>query len=105
MIALLLACALPPQVEAASVAANPMLTLDRTIDRTPIDGIAREVRSAGGYEYVALGDRWVVGLAKGIAPGDAVRAAPVGVAHDFHSSRTGDSYDSLWFSVLSKRTP
>ncbi len=98
--ALLAGCAVPEPVEAAVVAANPLLELDRDIDRTPFSGVADEVRAAGGYEYVRIGERWAVGLAKDLAPGDALTVRPIGVAHGFASRRTGDRYDELWFAVL-----
>jgi hypothetical protein len=100
MWSLLLACSLPPQVETAAVLLNPLTTLDRAVDRTPVTAAADEVRAAGGYEYVRLGDRWVVGLAKGVRPGERVTATPIGRTRDFASRRTGHRYDELWFVVL-----
>ncbi len=101
LVLLLVACG-APAVEATVVAANPLLSLDRDIDRTPFTGRADEVRAASGYEYVRIGDRWAVGLAKGVAPGDPVKAAPVGLARHFHSRQTGHRYPELWFSVLTR---
>lgn len=96
----LVGCAVPEAVEVAAVRANPLSTIERDIDRTPFAGEADEVRAAGGYEYVHVADRWVVGLSKGIAVGDALTVKPIGRARDFVSHRTGDRYDELLFAVL-----
>lgn len=92
------------RVEAAVVASNPTLSLERDVDRTPVHGTVAEVRSAGGYGYVRLegGEAWYVGLEKGVGPGEAVRIGPVGRARQFHSARTGHTYDELVFGVVSK---
>lgn len=105
MIALLVAaCGVPESVEVAAVRANPLSSIDRDVDTTPFTGSADDVRAAGGYEYVLVGERWVVGLSKGVEVGDALTVKPIGVARDFTSHRTGDRYDELWFAVL-KPTP
>lgn len=103
MIALLWACALPEPVERAAVLANPLATIDRAVDTTPFVGDAAEVRAASGYEYVRIGERWVVGLAKGVEVGAAVEVTPIGVARDFRSRKTGHVYEELWFGVLRPR--
>lgn len=100
MIALLWACSIPEPIEVAVAVGNPLSTIDRDVDRTPFSGAAEEVRAAGGYEYVRIGERWVVGLAKGVEVGTAVDVTPIGLARNFSSRRTGHDYDELWFAVL-----
>jgi len=102
--ALLLACG-PPPAELVEPVVNPLLAIDRSGDRAPFEGTVTASRKAGGYRYVAVDGRWVVGLDKPLEVGDRVTVQPVGVAHDFTSGRTGDHYDELVFGVVSKSTP
>lgn len=98
ILAFLIACG------AATTGANPLLNLDRS-DLTSFRGSVTEVRQAGGYLYVEVGDRWVVGLERSLSVGDEVVVQPVGTAHDFTSGRTGHHYDELTFGVVSKSSP
>ncbi|MEM6928427.1 MAG: hypothetical protein AAF602_15945 [Myxococcota bacterium] len=100
----LVACGTPPD-ELVQPVLNPLLAIDRSVDRTPFDGTVAEVRPAGGYLYLRVDERWVVGLAKPVTRGDQVTVSPVGIARAFTSRRTGDHYDELVFGVVSKASP
>lgn len=100
ILALVFACS----VEEAMVhtaALNPMTTLDKDIDHTPIEVTVVERVEAGGYIYLQTDEpRWLASLAKPIHPGDRVTVKPIGVARPFHSARTGRDFDALYFSVV-----
>jgi hypothetical protein len=87
-------------VQAVQAHLNPLQSLER-VPRVPFVATIEERLDAGGYSYLRLDDgRWVVGLDKGHAPGDAVRIVPFGVARDFESHRTGQTFDTLTFGML-----
>lgn len=81
---------------------NPLLDIDRDIDKTPWSGVVTERIDGGGYGYLRVGEpgRWVVGLDRGLDVGDRVDVRPVGVAEDFESRRTGRRFETLWFAVV-----
>jgi hypothetical protein len=82
---------------------NPLLGLER-VPREPFVATVEERLDAGSYSYLRLDDgRWVVGLDKGHSPGEAVRVVPFGVARDFESHRTGQTFDTLTFALLGKQ--
>ena len=106
MIALLglIACGSPTVgAEERPVATNPLLAI-RKLARISFDGTVAERVAAGSYAYLRLDDgRWVVGLDHGHAAGDPVSVLPIGLAHDFESARTGRTFDTLLFGVVSDR--
>ena len=83
----------------AMTASSPLLSIDRSVDRTPFEGAVTERVAAGGYAYLRVNERWVVGLDHGLTEGNLARVEPIGVAHQFHSARTGRTFDELWFAV------
>jgi hypothetical protein len=93
-----LACADPEAVVAR--AANPLLAIDRAVDRSPFEGTVHERLDAGPYVYLRIDDRWVTGLDHGLQVGDRARVEPVGLARDFVSVRTQRRFDQLWFAVV-----
>ncbi len=99
MIALVLA-ACSWEVAAEAAARSPLWSLDRSVDRTPFAGVVEERLDAGGYTYLRVGDRWVVGLDHGEQVGAVVEVKPLGLARDFRSARTGRTFDALWFGVV-----
>ncbi len=104
--ALWLGCAVESVERPVLVAASPLLSLDRDVDPDPWQGSVRERVEAGGYVYLDVGGRWVVGLRKerGGAPvgrvGDAVSVRTIGRASGFHSARTGRTFAQLDFAVV-----
>ncbi|MEQ1502255.1 MAG: hypothetical protein ABMB14_08485 [Myxococcota bacterium] len=81
---------------------NPLGSIEQ-VARIGYDDTVSERIDARGYSYLHLdGHGWVVGLDKGHQPGDAVHVVPIGVAHDFTSGRTGHTFDTLTFGVLSR---
>ncbi|MEZ4240941.1 MAG: hypothetical protein R3F59_33240 [Myxococcota bacterium] len=99
----LLACGAPGEVAQQAVvevaARNPLLDLDRAVDTTPWRGTVRQTRDAG-YAYQRIDDVWTVSLGDPLPVGTPVEVRPVGLARGFHSRRTGDDYDELWFAVV-----
>jgi hypothetical protein len=80
---------------------NPLAGIER-VPAVPFTATVVERVDAGGYSYLQLDDgRWVVGLDKGHLPGHPVKVTPIGVAHDFESGRTGRTFATLTFGVLS----
>jgi len=100
---LLMVVALP-----IAAAANPMETLDRSVDRTAKDGYIAEMVAAGPYTYARVGlgqgddyeERWVVAMRGGLEEGDVVRVTPMGVRRDYTSKRTGLAFEELWFATV-----
>lgn len=95
--------AVADRVEA--VAARPPLSDLEDVPATPFAGVVLEHADAGPYDYVRLalcdgGDRWVVGLDKGLVPGAYATVKPVGAQHAFASRRLARTFDTLWFGVL-----
>ena len=82
---------------------NPLGSIDRDVDPTEVHvGVAERV-DAGSYMYLRTDEptpRWFVGLSKPVHVGARVWIAPMGVAHDFHSARTGMRFEALWFGVV-----
>jgi hypothetical protein len=79
---------------------GPLHGLER-VPREPFVATVEQRLDAGSYSYLQLDDgRWVVGLDKGHAPGDPIRVVPFGVARDFESHRTGQTFDTLTFALL-----
>ena len=95
IVALWLACADPQALPAA----NPLLAIDRGADRAPFRAVVDERVDAGGYVYLRFGDRWVAAIDHGLQVGDDAEVAPIGLARDFTSHRTGRRFDALWFGV------
>ena len=99
--ALLLACGTAEV--AAEVATNPLSAIEK-LPRISFDGTVTERVAAGSYSYLRLEDgRWVVGLDHGHLVGDLVTVVPFGVSRDFVSARTGRTFETLVFGVLSAR--
>jgi hypothetical protein len=90
------------EVAAGAAAHAPWETLDRTVDRSPFSGTVEERLDAGGYAYLRVDGRWVVGLDHEEQVGDPVVVRPLGLARDFVSARTGRTFDAVWFAVVAR---
>lgn len=73
------------------------------------DGSVTDLVEAGGYTYLQVdsgpeGEKWVVILGGEVALGDAVSIRPYGQLQDFHSKRTGLTFETLLFATLTHRS-
>lgn len=98
MILLLLACA-------GSIPTSPMLSMDRTIDRTPIQGTVAQVLEAGSYQYIEVDGLWHATLRKDVAVGQAVTLTPMGRMAPFTSRALDRTFDAVLFSTLAPAAP
>lgn len=109
LVALIGAVAPEAAVEEVVVSANPLMELDRDIDRSPVEGEVLEALAAGPYRYIFVrteaGDAWFVGLDKGTSAGQHVSLTPVGLARGFESRRLGRRFEALTFAVVTLRPP
>lgn len=100
MIALLLACSFE-EAAVQTMASNPLLTVDRDIDTSPVQTEVAERLDAGSYVYLrTVEGAWVVGLDRPLQPGDPLRYRPIGVARGFHSGRLDRTFDAVAFAVI-----
>lgn len=91
------------QLVTEALVRNPLGSIDRAVDTTEVQVTLTERVDAGSYMYVRTDEpvpRWFAGLSKPVDVGARVRIAPLGVARDFHSARTGRSFEALWFGVV-----
>lgn len=89
--------------------ANPLVGIEANEDQFP--AIVAERVAAGGYTYLRLttpsgAEHWLATMGKGAEPGAEVQVHSYGVRSDFHSRRTGMTFDRLLFGeakVLAQR--
>lgn len=89
--------------------ANPLVGIEANDDQFP--AVVAERVAAGGYTYLRLTtpsgeEHWLATMGKGAEPGAAVQVHSYGVRNDFHSRRTGMTFDRLLFGeakVLAQR--
>lgn len=94
---LLLACTTP------QLPSNPLGAIERTPDAASFVGTVETRREAGGYTYYEVDETWVVSVGRPHGVGEAVEVRPIGRARDFHSARTGHTYEELLFAVVKSR--
>ena len=79
---------------------NPLVGIEAHEDE--FAAVVAERVAAGGYTYLRLTtpggeERWLATMGKGAEPGAEVRVHSYGVRNDFHSRRTGMTFDRLLF--------
>lgn len=95
--------AAPGQSATPSAATNPLVGMS-TFEAEFSATVAESV-SAGGYAYLRLTtaegeDRWLATMGAGAEPGARVQVHAYGSRDDFHSRRTGRTFDQLLFGEI-----
>ena len=94
----------PADAEPAKVVeaghANPLVGIQAHEDE--FAAVVAERVAAGGYTYLRLttsggAEHWLATMGKGAEPGARVQVHAYGVRNDFHSRRTGMTFDRLLF--------
>ena len=80
--------------------ANPLVGIEAADDE--FAAVVAERIAAGGYTYLRLTtsggrEHWLATMGQGVEPGVAVQVHSYGVRTDFHSRRTGMTFDRLLF--------
>ncbi len=107
------AVASPAPVETptrAEPTTNPMIGLAPADDTTPFVATVAERVRAGGYAYLRLStedgdERWLATMGAGLPTGAGVTVTPFGSRDNFHSRRTGMTFDHLLFGKVEAVTP
>lgn len=101
-LASMLAC--EPAKQTAATGSQPAFLAGLDPAGGPFTGAIHETIAAGGYLYQNVIDadgnaHWVVSLRRDEI-GHRVRVRPFGRAHDFVSKKTGRTFDSLIFAIV-----
>ena len=88
----------------AAAATNPLLDMKAAPSAEPTVAVVEERIAAGNYSYLRLksgeGEYWLATMGAGEQPGTRVQARTYGVHEDFHSRRTGKTFDRLYFGEV-----
>lgn len=99
----------PSAVSSPAVAATPPRASNPLAGITPCDlrfaAVVDERIRAGGYAYLKLTDsdgqqRWLATMGTGPTPGSHVHVHAYGSRTDFHSARTGKTFEQLLFGEI-----